>query len=191
MKQAQKMKKRAGEKTATVSELAVGCIVLITVDRVDRANVDPLRLPGVVLDKNEHDAYLIGCKGGILKTRYFRGDLIYADKKTPASYDLEEILSNWRDVRGRISVRAAMAAISPVGGQGHIHCNCKGKCVQKSCKCRKQGLLCNSRCHKTNSRCLNRNRDDNANCDEETSSVDNSADDDNSDALSENNIDDK
>jgi hypothetical protein len=191
VKQAQKMKKRAGEKTATVSELAVGCIVLITVDRVDRANVDPLRLPGVVLDKNEHDAYLIGCKGGILKTRYFRGDLIYADKKTPASYDLEEILSNWRDVRGRISVRAAMAAISPVGGQGHIHCNCKGKCVQKSCKCKKQGLLCNSRCHKTNSRCLNRNRDDNANCDEETSSVDNSADDDNSDALSENNIDDK
>ena len=104
------------------SSALVVCVVLIKVDRVDKANVDPLCLPCVVLDKNEHDAYLVGCKGGVLKTRYFRGDLRFDSLKTPVSYGLDKILLDWKTIPRdqTISVREGMAAISPVGGQGHV-----------------------------------------------------------------------
>ena len=172
IKQAYRMKKMAGGRNGRtdVKELSVGSVVLIKVDRVDKANVDPLCLPCVVLDKNEHDAYLVGCKGGVLKTRYFRGDLRFDSLKTPVSYGLDKILLDWKTIPRdqTISVREGMAAISPVGGQGHVHCGCKTTCTQNSCSCRKHGLLCNSRCHKSNNRnCLNCFPDDESNDDAE------------------------
>jgi hypothetical protein len=149
------MKRLAGGRDGKPSEdLAAGSIVLLKVSRVDRASVDPRLLPGVVLDKNAHGLYLIGCKAGVLDTWYSRGALSLEQKKTPASYDLQEILANWRLESKRVSMRAAMASISPVGGQGHVHCKCKGKCLGK-CKCRKKGFLCNSRCHKGSKACQN------------------------------------
>lgn len=155
VKQGNKMKRLAGGRDGKPSEdLAAGSIVLLKVSRVDRASVDPRLLPGVVLDKNAHGLYLIGCKAGVLDTWYSRGALSLEQKKTPASYDLQEILANWRLESKRVSMRAAMASISPVGGQGHVHCKCKGKCLGK-CKCRKKGFLCNSRCHKGSKACQN------------------------------------
>uniref|UniRef100_A0A914QFU8 Uncharacterized protein n=1 Tax=Panagrolaimus davidi TaxID=227884 RepID=A0A914QFU8_9BILA len=45
------------------------------------------------------------------------------------------------------SVRTVAADNSISGGQGHVHCNCKGRCQDKKCKCRRENRLCNTRCH--------------------------------------------
>ena len=51
---------------------------------------------------------------------------------------------------------AHLHLVSSVGGQGMIHCNCRGECTTNGCSCKKANRLCSSRCHRNNSRCKNK-----------------------------------
>ena len=70
------------------------------------------------------------------------------------TYGLENIVSTWRGLK-TISVREALANISPTGGQGFTRCGCKGACDTMSCKCKKANVICNSRCHAGSTKCKN------------------------------------
>jgi hypothetical protein len=60
-----------------------------------------------------------------------------------------------------------------VGDQGFLNCNCKGKCDNKRCGCRKKGFYCTAHCHRGNTKCTNC---DNANiCDDDDDDDDNDA----------------
>uniref|UniRef100_A0A914P7D4 Uncharacterized protein n=1 Tax=Panagrolaimus davidi TaxID=227884 RepID=A0A914P7D4_9BILA len=92
----------------------------------------------LILDKQD-DFYKVGTKHG-------RFDQLFARNQ------LEPVSENFMDVSEVPDIVAksvrTVAADNPIsGGQGHIHCNCKGRCQDKKCKCRRENRLCNSRCH--------------------------------------------
>jgi hypothetical protein len=154
--QGERMRRQAGGRDDTINVPPVGTVVLVAADRVDRGKCDHRTVPGVVLHMTEHDNYHIGCIGGVLKDCLSREALRVENGKTPASYGLENLLSvEWTSLK-KISVREALANYSPVGGQGMIHCSCKGKCMENRCACKKGNYLCNSRCHKSNTSCENK-----------------------------------
>lgn len=155
-KQGERMKKYAGGRPDTYTALIVGTVVKVSVNKVDRGKTDPLHVPGVVVAVTDHNNYRIACKGGILKDCLSRGDLIVEEKQTALLYGLEEYTTT-ADISTikTISVRQALANISPVGGQGVFKCSCKGKCDSNKCACFKASHICNSRCHSNNSKCSN------------------------------------
>ena len=46
---------------------AVGTLVRVKVDKVDRGKLDHKSVPGVICEVTEHGNYRIVCKGGVLK----------------------------------------------------------------------------------------------------------------------------
>jgi hypothetical protein len=161
--QGNKMQRRAGGREDTMKDLCVGTVVSIRLEKVDRGRTDFGRLPGVVIGITEHQQYRIGVKGGRLKVAYRRSDLIVEESKTALCYDgLSEVLSvDWKSLK-ELSLRQANEKVSLVGGQGMLHCGCKGNCLTERCACRKVGHFCNSRCHASNSKCGNIYCDENA-----------------------------
>jgi len=156
-KKAEGVRKKILEKSP---ELVVkkGDVVLVPLDDVDCTKVDPGNLIGVVVSTDKrHSTCRIAVKHGILHRAY-----IYHAVKTvdPASnnmdlHDLRDAFDNWRSLP-KLTERAAARFISSVGGQGMIHCMCRGECKTNSCSCKKAGRQCSSRCHRNNSRCKNK-----------------------------------
>ena len=68
--------------------------------------------------------------------------------------DLREAYEGWRSLP-RITEREAARYILSVGGQGIIHCMCRGTCTTNACSCKKAGRLCSSRCHRNSKTCKN------------------------------------
>ena len=70
--------------------------------------------------------------------------------------DLEPFLGNFNlDIKGSenekvISLREAASLVNPKN-EFHSSCNCKSKCVNKRCLCKKRGFSCSSKCHGGNS----------------------------------------
>jgi len=143
-KQADRMKKRYREDT--IDDLPIGTVVLLHVALVDRSKIDGKLLPCIVVEVTENGKYRLACKAGPLHNVYGRADFLMEKSKLPASYGLDTVLLTWRTMN-RVSPRAGVSAISMFGGQGHLHCSCKGKCDSNRCACKKAGVLCNSRCH--------------------------------------------
>ena len=154
MAQAKRMKRAMGGRTNALGTLAIGTVVRVPVDKVDRSKVDHRSIPGLICEATEHDQYRIVCAAGVLKSTLYRGAFFVDAWKTPAVYGLQDALTNWQQKK-RVSVREALAHISMVGGQGHVHCGCKTKCDNNRCSCKKEGLLCNSRCHPSSTCCAN------------------------------------
>ena len=150
-----RMRKNTKARSDAEGPLEVGTVVLLLVHESERGKCDPKRIPGVVVHVTEHNNYHIACKGGVLNNFLSRADLFVEKRKTPASYDLDELLNQPWNTMKKISVRQAAANYSPVGGQGMLKCDCKTKCVDSRCKCKKAGYLCNSRCHRCNKSCEN------------------------------------
>jgi len=129
-----------------------------SIEGVDCTKVDPGNLIGVVVSTDKrHSTCRIAVKHGLLHRAY-----IYHAVKTvdPASnnmdlHDLRDAFDNWRSLP-KLTERAAARFISSVGGQGMIHCMCRGECNTNSCSCKKAGRQCSSRCHRNNSRCKNK-----------------------------------
>ena len=67
---------------------------------------------------------------------------------------LQTALDSWQGMP-TVGLRQAMRVVSAVGGQGLLHCACKGACNTAKCKCFKAGRKCNSRCHKGSKNCCN------------------------------------
>jgi hypothetical protein len=153
-KQAEAMKKQIRPAREGSYDLSVGSVVLVSIDKVDKCKMDGKRVPGVVVEITEHNNYRVVCKGGVFRQCYSRADLIFESDKTIDSFELRNEFENWRTLP-KITERGASSHISMVGGQGHKHCNCIGKCDTNRCGCQKLKVKCNSRCKCDQSSCQN------------------------------------
>ena len=151
--QSERMKKRFREDT--MQDVTVGSVCLVPIHKVDRTKIDPKRLPCVVVEITAREQYRLACKAGVLDKVLQRQGFLHESNKTPVFYGLNEALQNWRTMK-KISIRTGSGTNAPSGGQGHLHCNCSGKCDTKRCGCLRGGQKCNSRCHPTNSKCCNK-----------------------------------
>jgi chemotaxis receptor (MCP) glutamine deamidase CheD len=157
-KQAARMQRRAA---ATEGEVAVGAVVQIAVDDVDRAKVDDHNLTLIVVELVETGTsekeikYRLAGRGGVLKSLYTRSYIKYLPNATAVLMGLQSVLEGWRDLPQDVSIRTLAKSTSQVGGQGVVHCSCKGKCDKNTCSCFKAGRRCNSRCHKGSKKCTN------------------------------------
>ena len=154
------MRKRA-KSTAGVEEVAVGTIVQVAVDDVDRAKVDPTNATLVVVEQVERGkartkeiVYRLACARGTINRLYARSYIHPIKDSTAEMHGLQGALDGWREMR-EVTLRAAMAVQSAVGGQGMLRCDCKGPCSTNKCSCFKAGRKCTSRCHKQNKTCTN------------------------------------
>lgn len=114
-------------------------MVHVALHKVDTTKVDPKQITGVVVETTATGQFRIACENDVLKRTYPRHNRELVN--------LEQTFLDWRGLP-KIDERAAARHTSAVGGQGHVHCNCQGKCVTPRCKCRKAGRVCNSRCHR-------------------------------------------
>ena len=127
-------------------KLSLGSIVLIRVDDVDRAKIDPTQIVGCVVEVTEKGSHRVATIHGVLKTTYCLSDLMYQKESTLEMHDLEKVMVDWKTMP-RISLTTAAKKRSVVGGQGYLRCKCKTQCKSAKCSCKKAGVKCNSRCH--------------------------------------------
>ncbi|CAN0008561.1 unnamed protein product, partial [Heterosigma akashiwo] len=157
--QAKKMRKKAASLPGAEGWLPVGTVVLLKIDNVDRAHGDPTQLVGVVAESTAKGNHTIVSRPGVLKNKYYAGDLQVLKHSTPDMHDLNEALESgsWKKMK-TMSVGTAARHESRTGGQGFIRCNCKKGCARssKKCRCKTKGVLCNSRCHRAAGTCDNK-----------------------------------
>ena len=152
--------RRAASLPGAEGQLPVGTVVLLRVDDVDRAHGDPTQLVGVVAESTAKGNHTIVSRPGVLKNKYYAGDLQVLKHSTPDMHDLNEALESgsWKKMK-KMSVGTAARHESRTGGQGFISCKCKKGCARsKKCRCKTKGvlLLCNSRCHRAAGTCDNK-----------------------------------
>ena len=156
--QARRMQARTAAKEGQV---AVGTVVHIAVDDVDRAKVDDHNLTLVVVELAEKGIdqkeikYRLAGKAGVLKTLYTRSYIKPLPNATPTLMGLQSTLDGWRELEQDVSIRTLAKSTSQVGGQGVVQCSCKGKCDKNTCSCFKANRKCTSRCHNKNNKCTN------------------------------------
>ena len=105
--------------------------------------------------KEKEIKYRLAAHGGVLKTLYTRSYIKLLPTATPALMGLQSVLDGWRELPQEVGIRTLAKAASQVGGQGLVHCACKGACDKNTCSCFKTERKCNSRCHKGNKKCKN------------------------------------
>jgi hypothetical protein len=167
-KAAENVQKRADSVRKAVLEknphlvFKLGDVVMVPLDDVDRTKVDGANLIGVVVTISKDNATCrVAVKQGVLKRAY----AYHVIKPVPPAsnnldaMDLREAYEGWRSLP-RLTEREAAKHISSVGGQGILHCNCKGPCTTGRCTCKAAGRLCTSRCHRNNNHCKNKHDDD-------------------------------
>ena len=111
----------------------------LRIPEVDRGPSDSKNLLVVVLS-NDNEIYRVGCKEGIINTRFTRADIDKIGEKLLKVADVPDV---------HISLRAAVSRST--GGQGYQKCSCKTVCTSLRCSCFKKSFKCNSRCHPGNS----------------------------------------
>ena len=151
-KGAAKMKGKAARLDGGL-ELPAGSIVRLVLADVDRARLDNNTSTCVVVAK-EGKSYRIANNAGVYKELVSRAHLQYVPNVTTILMGLSGVLDNWKELPS-ISIRRLAAAQSLAGGQGMLHCSCKGKCDTFRCSCLKVGRICTSRCHHHNAKCQN------------------------------------
>ena len=128
-KQGRTMELRAAEKEG---EVAVGTVVQIAVDDVDRAKVDDHNLTLVVVELVEKGTaekvikHRLAGTAGVLKTLYMRSYIKPLPTATPTLMGLQSVLDGWRELPQDVSIRTLAKSTSQVGGQGVVRCDCKG-----------------------------------------------------------------
>lgn len=140
--------------------LEVGTVVSINLQDVDRAKLDATCVTAVIVEvvpvgEKDMVKYRLASKAGTLKPLRSRCYIRPLPHVTPSVMGLEEALANWKELP-EVSDRQCSRFISATGGQGLVHCLCRGKCDTLKCSCYKVGVECNSRCHKQNCRCVNK-----------------------------------
>ena len=136
-------------------------MVQVAVNDVDRAKTDETNATLVVVEiikkgklgQEQEDGYRLACAAGVINTLYPRS-YIRPLEIGPGLMGLQTALESWKGMP-KVGLRAAMRVVSAVGGQGLVHCSCKGDCLSGRCACLKAKRKCNSRCHKSNKRCRN------------------------------------
>lgn len=167
-------------------------VVQVLIPKQDRAKTDRHCLVGVVVEVQEKNSTCrIAVKGGVLDRciAYQYLKQLPPNSNSVRLHDLETELESWRGLP-TMSLRKASRMQSMVGGQGFSKCNCRGKCDNKRCSCRKKGLYCTARCHKGNGKCTNcdtdGNNDNSNNNDDDDDDVDNNNNNNNSNSNNSN-----
>ena len=138
----------------------MGTLVQDAVDNVDRAKTDDTNATLVVVEvvqkgtKQVEDKSRLACASGTIKTLYTRSYIQPLPGVSPEVMGLQIALDSWRGMP-EVGLREAMRVVSAVGGQGLVHCACKGECNNNRCACVKAKRKCNSRCHKGSTNCRN------------------------------------
>ena len=138
-------------------------MVQVALTDVDRGKVDHPTLTCVVVEEvplglgDEKVAYRVACLAGVLVDLYHPAYLQAVPNVTALAMGLEHVVQSWKGLP-IVTVRAATRSQSATGsgGQGMLHCLCKGDCTSGKCSCLKAGRKCSSRCHKNNSKCKNK-----------------------------------
>lgn len=104
-------------------------------------------------EKQKEDMYRLACAAGVINTLYSRS-YIRPLEIGAGLMGLQTALESWQGMP-EVGLRTAMRVVSAVGGQGLVHCACKGDCLKGRCACLKAKRKCNSRCHKGNKKCKN------------------------------------
>jgi hypothetical protein len=135
----------------------LGDAVLIPLEDVDCTKVGSANLAGVVvLINKDKSTCWVAMKQGLLHL----ANMYHVLKPVPEAsnnlnaMDLHDAYDNWRSLP-KVTEREAAHFILSVGGQGVIHCNCRGSCTTNSCSCKKVSRLCSSRCHRNSQCCKN------------------------------------
>lgn len=156
------MKKTAEKRDGCGAILQCGQVVHIALAEVDRAKTDSTTAVAVVVEavetgeKRKEVKYRLACQAGLLKSLRVRSAVQPARPGvTPLMMGLQDVLTNWESLP-EVGDRACARALSAAGGQGLLHCACKGACDNDRCSCFKAGRECNSRCHNTNANCTNK-----------------------------------
>jgi hypothetical protein len=160
--QGERMKKTAKKKDGCGEVLQCGQVVRISLADVDRAKTDSTTAVCVVVEavetgeKQKEIKYRLACANGVLKSLRVRSHVKPAKPGvTPLMMGLQDALVNWKSMP-EVGDRACARALSAAGGQGLLHCACKGACDGGKCSCFAAGRECNSRCHKENAKCKNK-----------------------------------
>ncbi|XP_072400942.1 uncharacterized protein [Diabrotica undecimpunctata] len=114
-----------------------GSSVIVPVPSLERGKGDQRNILGVVLD-NTDGFYKVGTSSGILPQLFARNQIAPCKAMFMSNTDVPNT---------ELALRTIVKKQSRFGGQGFIKCNCKKKCVDGKCHCRKNGLICNSKCH--------------------------------------------
>ncbi len=134
-----------------------GDVVLISLENVDCTKVDGANFAGVVVSINKDKSTCqVAVKQGLLHRAYVYHVLepVPEASNNLDAMDLQDAYDNWRSLP-KVTEREAAHFISSVGGQGVIHCHCRGSCTTNSCSCKKAGKLSSSRCHRNSQCCKN------------------------------------
>ena len=105
--------------------------------------MDSRNIKGVVL-VIINNGYRIGTKVGTIVGLMSRNQIEKIEGNSLTLLDIPE--------NTEFSVRKAARLLSLSGGQGHVHCSCRGGCKTGTCKCKRSNILCNSRCYATASK---------------------------------------
>jgi hypothetical protein len=141
--QSQQAEKMCQKSSLTLPKLEIGDNVRLQIPKVDRGPADPKNLIAIVLEEVRDGLYRIGTKMGQLKSNYGRMAL-----------DKCEIFFSLDDVPDKI-ITLREAVREEFTGQGIVKCECKQKCDNNRCKCKRSNLKCNSKCHNS-STCKNK-----------------------------------
>ena len=98
---------------------------------IDRAKCDFENIIGIVLEKNGQDLYKAGTKIGILKDLLARNQPCKIQPCNTQIFTLEKVKED------EIAV-CANRIQSRFSGQGFVKCNCREKCSNNRCKCKKK-----------------------------------------------------
>ncbi len=113
VEQGERMGKYAQQRsqgTKRGNKIAMGTVLMVRVDKVDRGKLDHKSVPGVIVEVTEYN-YRITCKGGVLKDCLGRQRFQVEKIKRVELYDLHEAFGNWKFIR-KISIWEAPTFIS-------------------------------------------------------------------------------
>ncbi len=119
VEQGERMRKYAQQRSQVTKRgntIAMGTVVRVRVDKVNRRKLDHKSVLGVIVEVTEYN-YRITCLGGVLKD-CLGGQRFQVEKiKRVELYDLQEAFGNWKFMR-KISIWEAPTFISKMGDKG-------------------------------------------------------------------------
>ena len=155
-KQARRMLKR---NKRMIEPLAVGAVVKVLVDKVDRGRLDPTSWLGVIVERKEGRGtsegmvwHRVAGRHAVLEVMYLQGDLYPLPNTPPDTVGLADVLDTYTTLPV-VTIRRMARLESEFGGQGLMRCMCSGQCATRKCRCYAAGVVCGPLCHKVPGDC--------------------------------------
>ncbi|CAM4787510.1 unnamed protein product [Rotaria magnacalcarata] len=128
-----------------------GDLVGIAINRVDRTNCDPKIMPCIIekrLSNTNNITYSLISAYGRIATSFPVHQLIPMSCSKPL--ELQNV--NFETVP---TVSLVQASKMFARGNATATCDCKTKCIKKTCPCRRASVACSTKCHPKRGKCKN------------------------------------